>query len=130
MKYATDWRKNTGMHQYRIEISELAEKDLENAGDYIAFILLNPSAAEKTIRGIREQVNKLSVYPDGHELDDDVILAKMGVRRTYFKEYKIFYVVDNERKIVNVLRILHMRVDSRRWLYQTFGIPTDDAGEE
>jgi hypothetical protein len=35
------------MQHYTIKMSALAEKDLENAGDYIAFILLNPSAAEK-----------------------------------------------------------------------------------
>jgi len=33
------------MQQYNIKINELAEQDLENAGDYIAYILLNPIAA-------------------------------------------------------------------------------------
>lgn len=40
------------MQQYKIKINELAEQDLENAGDYIAFVLLNPSAAENTVKGI------------------------------------------------------------------------------
>ena len=52
------------MQQYKIKINELAEQDLENAGDYIAFVLLNPSAAENTVKGIREQVNKLRYFPD------------------------------------------------------------------
>ena len=30
MKYATDWRKNIEMQQYKIKITELAEQDLEN----------------------------------------------------------------------------------------------------
>ena len=33
----TDWRRNTEMGQYQIRITELAEEDLENAGDYIAY---------------------------------------------------------------------------------------------
>lgn len=33
------------MKQYQIEITELAEQDLENAGDYIAYELKNPNAA-------------------------------------------------------------------------------------
>ena len=40
------------MQQYKIKINELAEQDLENAGDYIAVVLLNPSAAENTVKGI------------------------------------------------------------------------------
>ena len=34
------------MLQYEIRMSELAEEDLENAGDHIAFALLNPIAAD------------------------------------------------------------------------------------
>ena len=110
------------MQQYKIKINELAEQDLENAGDYIAFVLLNPSAAENTVKGIREQVNKLRYFPDSHELDEDPMLAELGVRKIYFKEYKIFFVIDESTKTVYVIRILHMLVDSKAWLYRTFGI--------
>lgn len=40
--------------QYRIEITNLAEEDLENTGDYIAYELKNPTAAVNTVNGIRE----------------------------------------------------------------------------
>lgn len=33
------------MQLYKVKITDLAENDLENAGDYIAFTLLNPDAA-------------------------------------------------------------------------------------
>jgi len=49
----TDWRRNTEMRQYQIRITELAEKDLENAGDYIVYELKNPSAAENTVSDIK-----------------------------------------------------------------------------
>ena len=110
------------MQQYKIRISELAEQDLENAGDYIAFELLNPIAAENMVKGIREQINKLEVFPASYELDDDPILAEVGVHKTYYKEYKIFYTIDDNAKEVFIVRILHMLVDSRAWLYRTFGI--------
>ena len=35
----TDWRRNIEMRQYQIKITELAEEDLENASDYIAYEL-------------------------------------------------------------------------------------------
>ncbi|MCC8167730.1 MAG: type II toxin-antitoxin system RelE/ParE family toxin [Clostridiales bacterium] len=110
------------MQLYTIKISEAAEVDLENAGDYIAFELLNPQAAENTIKGIREQVNRLSRFPESHELDDDPVLAELGVRKIYYKDYKIFFIIDKEHNVVSIVRILHMLVDSRAWLYRTFHI--------
>ena len=75
------------MRRYQIRITELAEEDIENAGDYIAHKLKNPSAAERTVRGIRA---------------------------------KIYYVI--EKDTIYIVRILHMLVDSKAWLYRTFGV--------
>ena len=50
----------------------------------------------------------------------NLVLAGLGVRNDYYKNYKIYYVVINF--VVYVVRILHMRVDSRMWLYRTFGL--------
>lgn len=55
------------MRQYQIKITELAEQDLEYAGNY-----------------------------------------------------KIYYVI--EENTIYIIRILHMLVDSKAWLYQTLGL--------
>lgn len=122
MLYAIGWRDVIRVKQYRIEITELAEKDLEDAGDYIAFELLNPKAALDTVQGIRAQINKLECFPERNELDEDPILAAFGVRRDYYRNYKIYYTTDNEKGVVFIIRILHMLVDSRTWLYKTFRV--------
>ena len=108
------------MKQYHIEITELAEQDLENAGDYIAYELKNLTAAENTVKGIRAQINSLSSLPERNELDEDEILAELGVRKDYYRNYKIYYVIDADT--IYIVRILHMLVDSRAWLYRTFGL--------
>ena len=108
------------MKQYHIEITELAEQDLENAGDYIAYELKNLTAAENTVKGIRTQINSLSSLPERNELDEDEILAELGVRKDYYRNYKIYYVIDADT--IYIVRILHMLVDSRAWLYRTFGL--------
>ena len=77
----TDWRRNIEMRQYQIRITELAEEDLENAGDYIAHELKNPSAAENTVSGIRAKINSLVNFPERNELDEDELLAGVGVRK-------------------------------------------------
>lgn len=122
MLFAKDWRKNIQMQYYTIEITELAETDLESAGDYIAFELENPIAALNTIKGIQEKINSLQSYPERNELDDDVVLAELGIRRDYYKNYKIYYIIEEDKQTVKIILILHMLVDSKAWLYRTFGI--------
>lgn len=105
------------MKQYRIEITELAQKDLEGIGDYIVYDLDNPTVAINTVRGIRTQINSLSIFPERNALDDDELLAEFGIRKDYYRNYKIYYVIDVDT--VYIVRILHTLIDSRSWLYQT-----------
>ena len=108
------------MRKYRIEITDLAEMDLENIGDYIAVELKNPTVAYNTVHGIRNQMNSLVSFPERNELDEDEILAESGIRKEYYKNYKIYYIIDEDT--IYIIRILHMLVDSRAWLYRTFGV--------
>lgn len=98
----------------------MAEEDLENAGDYIAYELKNPSAAENTVNGIRAKINSLVNFPERNGLDEDELLARKGVRKDYFRNYKIYYVIEEDT--VYIVRILHMLVDSKAWLYRSFGL--------
>ena len=93
---------------------------MENAGDYIAFELKNPSAAENTVKGIREKIGSLVNFPERNELDEDELLAELGVRKDYYRNYKIYYVIEGDA--IYIVRILHMLVDSKAWLYRSFGL--------
>lgn len=108
------------MRQYQIRITKLAEEDLENAGDYIAYELKNPSAAENIINGIRVKINSLVNFPERNELDEDELLAGLGVRKDYYRNYKIYYFIEED--IIYIVRILYMLVDSKAWIYRTFGL--------
>ena len=108
------------MRFYRIEMTELAEEDLENIGDYIAFELKAPLAALDTVNGIREKADSLQQYPERHQLDEDEELAKLGIRRIFYRNYKIYYIVQQDT--VKVVRILHMLIDSRSRLYKDFAL--------
>ena len=108
------------MQQYKIKITDLAEQALENLGDYIAYQLKNPSAAVNTVKGIRKQINSLRTFPERNELDDDPMLASIGVRMDYYKNYKIYYIVESD--VIYIVRIFHMLVDSRTWLYRSLGL--------
>ena len=124
MPYVTDWIRSIRMRHYRIEITDLAEKDLENAADYIAFELKNSIAAKNTVKGIRKQINSLVNFPERNELDEDEFLAEIGVRTDYYRNYKIYYIIMDDT--IYIVRILHMLVNSRAWLYRTFGMDVNE----
>jgi toxin ParE1/3/4 len=110
------------MQSYKIEITELAEIDLERVGDYMAYELRNPQAAIDTIRGIKEKMHSLEMFPERNEFDEDTKLAELGIRQEYYRNYKIYYIVDHIKQSVIIIRILHMLVDSRTWLYRAFDL--------
>lgn len=110
------------MKHYRINVTNLAEQDMENAGDYIAYCLLNPSAAVNTVNGLRNQINKLQFLPQRNNLSADSFLASIGVRMDYYRNYEIYYIVDETDSIVYIVRILHMLENSQEKLYKTFGL--------
>ncbi len=53
-------------------------------------------------------------------LAEDEELAKYGIRKTYYKNYKIYFLIDEPEKTVYILRVFHMLVDSREKLLRPF----------
>lgn len=106
--------------EYKIIITLLAESQLEGIADYIQNELHEPKTAADIVRGLREEICKLSCYPSRHGLYEDAVLAKLGVRKQYFKNYIIFYRVQEEIHTVEIVSVLHMRVDARSSLYRSF----------
>ena len=72
------------------------------------------------VKGIRTQINTVVNFPERNELDEDELLAGLGVRKDYYRNYKIYYVIEGDT--IYIIRILHMLVDSKAWLYQTLGL--------
>ena len=105
---------------YKIVITLLAESQLDGIADYIKNELHEPQTATDIVRGIREEIIKLSQHPARHGLYEDAVLAKLGIRKQYFKNYIIFYRIQEESRTVEIVSILHMRVDARASLYRAF----------
>ena len=108
--------------RYKIHSTDLAEQDLERTTDYIAYDLCNPCAAIKLIDGIREKIESLEIWPERHKFDEDLELAKLGIRKILYKNYKIYYIIDECENVVYIIRILHKLENSQHQLYKTFGL--------
>lgn len=99
------------MTRYKIEITESAEKDLLEIGLYIAKELLEPDIARKLVEKISKEIFTLEEMPLRYALVRDERLSQLGIRKTFVDNYTIFYVTDDIKKSVTVIRILFSRRD-------------------
>lgn len=101
------------MNKYRIEITKPAENDLSKKGMYIAKELLEPSIAETTINKISGAILTLEEFPYQNALVAEERLGKQGIRKIIIDNYIAFYMVEENHKIVTVIRILYGK---RNWM--------------
>lgn len=108
------------MTEYKVITLPLAEEDIVDQTDYIAFELKAPNTAVNMVKGFRKVINSLSLFPQSHELDEDEELAVYGIRKTYYKNYKIYFMIDENVQTVYILRVFHMLADSREKVLRIF----------
>lgn len=101
------------MQRYKVITLPLAENDIIRNVDYIYLNKQSPDTALKLKQGFKDTISSLDTFPEGHELDEDPDLAKIKIRKCYYKNYKIFFYVDKENMTVSILRVLHMLVDAK-----------------
>lgn len=94
-----------------ILFTEPAEYDLIELEYYIFVHLGNPMAADRVVDGIVHTAEKLSGFSEEHPLVNDTLLARLGVRMTWFDNYNIFYFYDEQSDTIHILRILNNRAD-------------------
>ena len=98
---------------YSIHITDKAETDIQNAADYIEFVLLNPESSDLLLDAVDEEINNLSFMPAKHQLVEDPVLASWGIRMIPVKNYLAFYVIDETKDIVHIVRFLY---EKRNWV--------------
>lgn len=100
------------MDKYRIMITSKAKDDLIDIGDYISFVLLEPETSQKLIKGLRSSISQLQYFPRKFPIIDDYIIKYRKIHYMPYKNYFVFYVIEDDKKRVIVLRISHK---SRNW---------------
>ena len=96
---------------YEIRITKAAEKDINNAADYIERILYNPQAVDALFDAIETKVANLAEFLQQFSVVDDSVLRTWGIRFAQVKNYLIFYTVSEQDKRVDILRFLYGKRD-------------------
>ena len=102
------------MDKYQIMITPKTRADLIDIGDYISFILLEPETSEKFIKGLRRSISQLQYFLQKFPTIQDYILKNHNIHYMPYKNYFVFYQIDDEEKRIVILRVGHR---SRNWEY-------------
>ena len=97
--------------QYSYVLTETAESDLDEILDYIANELMNPDAASFFADAFDEVMEEICRAPKTGRLVSNPYLKRSDVRRVLVKNYIAFYLLDDDREQIVVLRVVYSKRD-------------------
>lgn len=104
------------MKKYRVEISEVAEQDLENIISYLRYNLAGDIIADKYKILFKQELKELQNVAGNMPILDEKLTGHKGVRKISVRNYIVFYIVDEENSKAFVLRIGHAFMDWEKYL--------------
>ena len=95
--------------EYASQLTPQAKADIADACRYIAVELENPQAAVDLANGIYEVIYSLDVMPKRNPVWPREPWRSSEIRWTVYKNYNIFYAVDDAAAVVKILRVFYNR---------------------
>ena len=99
--------------------SARARQDLRNIYEYISYDLLVPETATRQTRRIMKEIRSLDEMPMRHRLYDDEPWHSQGVRFFPEDNYLVFYLPDETKNTVYIVRIIYSGRDIKKQLSET-----------
>jgi addiction module RelE/StbE family toxin len=96
---------------YNLAFSKIIDFDIDQSYSYIKETLEAPKAAEKLFNELYEKINDILENPYKRPLVQDKYLSSLGIRSIKVKNYVLFYVISEEKKIINALRFMYKKRD-------------------
>ncbi len=100
------------MADYKVLVSAAAEQDILSIVQYISVTLRESLSAERTYHAIKAIIMSLGNMPDRHGIVHEEPFAEVDVRKLFVENYTVFYIVDEDKKAVHIIRVLYNR---REW---------------
>ena len=104
---------------YSLHITDIAEDDILSAVRYITNALKAPAAANNLLDEIEKHEEILENSPNIYPFVKDEYLAQQGIKFVMIKNYILFYIVNEDEKVVTAIRFLHSRRDWKNILNNT-----------
>ncbi len=98
---------------FEVHFSSAAQADIEQIFDYISVTLCSPIAAKNLMGKIQESVNTLSDFPEVFALCQDEPWILREVHSMPVDNYRLFYHIDHDKRIVVILRVFYCRQEAK-----------------
>ena len=105
--------------KYEVFTTEQAAADLRAIFEYIAYELLAGENAIKQLDRLEEAILSLDEMPERYQLYDKEPWRGRNLRIMPVDNYLVFYIPQNEEKVVTVIRVMYGRRDIDAQLKQT-----------
>ena len=99
------------MTHYKVIITATASEGIQATVHHIKSVLRNPIAADNLLDKAYEMIDSLETMPERAALVPDSWLASRGLRMVSVEKYLLFYAVDKQSGIVEVLGFVYGKRD-------------------
>lgn len=106
------------MDTYEVRITSIALEQINKIREYILYELCSPIAAKKLLEYFYKGINSLSVFAERHKVVEEYPWGDKGVRKLIVKNYFVYYIVDTDNKIVQVLGVIYSKQDQENILLE------------
>ncbi len=102
--------------RFQLQITPAAAHDLDNIYYYITNHLATPQAADNLLGDIEKAILSLSDFPYRCQYSRNEILRDKGYRRMVVHKYVVLYSIDEENRIVIVMRVFYGAMDYEKYV--------------
>lgn len=97
---------------FNLIVTQKAKEDICEVLSYIKDELLNKKAASKLADLITEEFAILREFPLSSPIVNDPFLSKYKIRFLLIKNFKAFYIANEEKREITIVRFLYARRDA------------------
>ena len=99
---------------YKIRLTTEAEKDLRGIFEYIAFDLQSVQNAVGQLERLERGIVSLDRMPERFQIYEKEPWRRRNLRTMPEDNYLVFYMVNQEKRIVTIMRVMYGRRDIGR----------------
>ena len=96
---------------YEVKLTTQAIEQIQEIVRYISHILLVPETARKWADTLQSEIAKLDFMPTRYPLTEEEPWHKKGIRKMPFKNFLVYYLIDEEKDAVWVTALVYGRRD-------------------
>lgn len=92
---------------YTIKVTNQADHDIRNIYEYIVYELQSPKNARSQLDRIEKCIMSLDYMPERYRFYDKEPWKSRGLHIIPVDNYCILYIVDNDDRIVSIVRVMY-----------------------